>query len=109
MPGIVTHLHLNEDVTGKKLSLTSPLMAFPHFDDFLSRNQNLPKLVLQAKSQYSLLQRGFHLVFIIRVRVNHVPLQVRHGLTPLPGKKSREPKQEQIQQPEEHSHNQSKH
>src|SRR5690606_10446897 len=81
MPGLVVHFHLYEHVAREELALALAALAFPHLDDLLGRHENLAELVLEPVALDPLLERLLHLVLVVRVRVDDVPLQ-RHAVSP---------------------------
>jgi hypothetical protein len=55
-------------------------------------DEYLAKLVLEPKTLDALLERSLNLVLVVRIGVNHVPLQ-RHASAPPTGHEAREPQQ----------------
>src|SRR6185369_12798358 len=74
VPRVVIQKHVHEDVAGKELPRRRPLLPLHQLDDLLRRHEDLAEVLLLAERADALLERGFHLVFVARVRLDQVPL-----------------------------------
>jgi hypothetical protein len=59
VPGVVVHVHLDQHIARKELSLRNGLLAVFHFDDFFDRHQDLTELVLH-RGTGNALDQGAH-------------------------------------------------
>src|SRR5690606_16546136 len=83
MPGLVVELHLHEHVAGEELPLALAPLTFAHLDDLFGRHEDLAELVLEPVALDSLDQRLPHLVLVVRIGVDDVPLE-SHDPSSLP-------------------------
>src|SRR5262245_61414019 len=74
VPGVVGHLHLDEQVAGKELLLRLDLLALPNLADLLVRDHDPTDHVLEAEDLRARLDGRRHLVLETRVGVDDVPL-----------------------------------
>src|SRR5690606_20464054 len=81
MPGLVVHFHLYEHVPREELALALAALALPHLDDLLGRHENLAEFGLEPVALDALLEGLRHLVLVVRVRVDDVPL-LGHPVSP---------------------------
>src|SRR5438105_5860678 len=79
IPRVVVHGHLDHDVARVNLLLHGAALTVFDLDLFLSGNDHLKDLVLDAHGLDAVLEVGLDLVLVARVRVNHVPLAVLVG------------------------------
>src|SRR5882672_5468528 len=73
VPGVVSHVHLDENVAGEELPLGNVLLPAFHLDDFLGGHQDLAEFLLHARPAYAIEQRLLHRFLEARVGVHHVP------------------------------------
>src|SRR5262245_5011978 len=74
VPRVVGHVHLDQDVAGKKPPRALHLAAATLFDDVFGWNQNLADFVLKTVRLHTLKEGLLHLVLEARVRMNDVPV-----------------------------------
>src|SRR5690606_27496912 len=73
MPGIIIHIHFDQHIARKKLSLGLALLACLDLYHFLGRHENLTKQVLHATQFDPLLKGAFHMLFKTRIGMDDVP------------------------------------
>src|SRR3989442_7980136 len=76
-PGLVGHVHVDEDVTRQHALLGLDLLAFLRLDDLFGRDDHPAKLRRLVHGHDPVLEIGLHLVLVPGVRVDDVPLE--HG------------------------------
>src|SRR5690606_1048686 len=74
VPGILIHLHADEHIPGEDLALDSLSLPILDFDLFLGRNHDLEDPIAHVECLDTAFDGLLDLVFISRVRVQHVPL-----------------------------------
>src|SRR5262249_48279582 len=74
VPGLVGHLHLDDDVPGEELALDFPALAALHLDERLGRNADLAEMVGHPHRLDPLLQVLAHALLETRVGVDDVPV-----------------------------------
>src|SRR5213075_888436 len=74
MPGVVRHLHLDEDVAGEELALHFALFAALHLDERFGRDLDLAELLAHTESVDALVERLFDPLLESGVGVDDVPL-----------------------------------
>jgi len=74
VPGVVVHLHLDEDVTREELPLGFTLLPSLERQDLLGRNKDLGDPVLQTQFGHRFQDAGLHLVLKAGIRMHHVPV-----------------------------------
>src|SRR5688572_24095209 len=74
VPGVIGHLHLDEQVPGKELLLRLDLLALADLANLLVRDHDPPDHVLEAEDLRPRLDRRRHLVLETRIGVDDVPL-----------------------------------
>ncbi len=80
---LIRQLGLDQNVSGKELSLGIDLAAAAHFDDLLGRHEDLLELVGKTLLTGLFLDRFSDLLLEVRVRVNDVPAG-NHGFSRSP-------------------------
>src|SRR3546814_15995047 len=83
MPGVLVHVHLDQNVAREELALGGALDAFLDLDHFLGRHQDVAKLLLQSGAIDALLERLHHRILILRVSGHDLPAH-RHLYPPRP-------------------------
>src|SRR5262245_20204267 len=78
VPGLVRQVHLHQDVAREELALRGAALALHHLDHVLLRDQDLVEVELVMEALRPLEQRLLHLRFVPGVRMDDVPLLVRH-------------------------------
>jgi len=73
VPGVVVHLHLDQDVAGEEAPLGDRPLAVLHLHHFLGRDEDLAELLLHAGPLDAVLQRAGHALLHARVGMHHVP------------------------------------
>src|SRR5690606_23150883 len=73
MPSLISQLHLNQHITGEKLTFAFALLPHAHLNYFLSWNQDFPKVLTKTVSFNPFFQGFFHFVFKVRVSMYHIP------------------------------------
>ena len=74
MPGVVGHLHLDEDVAREELALHFALLAALHLHESLGRDLDLAELLAHAEGVDALGEVLPHPLFEAGVGVDDVPL-----------------------------------
>src|SRR5438094_746642 len=83
MPRVVGHLHFDEHIPGKELSLGNRFLAGLHFNDFLNRHENLSELIRELRSLDSFRERSLHAFLESRIGVHDVPLLAHPSVRPV--------------------------
>ena len=86
MPGLIGHLHVHQDITGKKFSLALTLLTGTHLNNLFSGHQHLTEFVFHAKSFYPFKQRALYLHLETGIGMYHIP-SFRHHQPPVSARK----------------------
>src|SRR5919202_1147291 len=74
LPGVLVHVHVDEDVAGELALDGGHLLAVLDLDDALGRDTYLPEVSPRSERLDPALQRRADLVLVTRVCIDHVPL-----------------------------------
>src|SRR5215510_10832168 len=74
VPGLIRHLHLDEEIAREEFLLRLDLLALANLADLLVRDDDPADHVLQPEDLRARLDGRGHLVLETRVRMDHVPL-----------------------------------
>ncbi|CAI9001994.1 Secreted protein [Pseudomonas sp. IT-232MI5] len=105
VPSTLVHIHLNQHVAWKELTLAFALLAVTHFNHFFSGNQNLAEAIFHASQLYALDQRAHHMLLVTRVSMHNIPT-LSHG-TPLADNQGNKPAEQGVKTPQQQRHNQN--
>src|SRR3569833_1842087 len=80
MPGVVVHLHLHQDITGKEFPVALALLPGAHLHHLIGGHEYLAELLFHAVQFDALTHRAHHLVLETGINMHHIPAH-RHGVS----------------------------